>query len=78
MEELSTEVYNAEGNYYPDIIKISEKNFALRSPYAITDCYFYQTRETIQDIDIFRNFLKNAESRFRASREYKAYKYRNG
>lgn len=61
-------------NDYPEIITYDEKNPTLSSPYAITDIPFYQTRETIQDIDIFRNFLRNAESRFRASREYKAYK----
>lgn len=63
-----------EYNQYPDIISFDEKNPSLRSPYAITDLPFYQTRETLQDIDTFRNFLRNAETRFRATREYKAYK----
>lgn len=61
-------------NQYPDIISYDEKNPTVRSPYAEFDLPFYQTRETLQDIDTFRNFLKNAESRFRASKEYKAYK----
>ena len=61
-------------NQYPDIITFDQKNPTVRSPYAVTDLPFYQTRETLQDIDIFRNFLRNAETRFRATREYKAYK----
>lgn len=72
MNELST--VNKQYNLYPDIISFADKNPIVRSPYAITDLMFYQTRETLQDIDIFRNFLKNAERRFRASKEYKAYK----
>lgn len=63
-----------EYNIYPDIIQFPDKNPCLHSPYATTDLFFYQTRETFMDVDVFRNFLKNAESRFRASREYKAYK----
>ena len=65
---------NQEYNQYPDIITFDEKNPTVRSPYAVTDLMFYQTRDTIQDIDTFRNFIRNAESTFRASREYKAYK----
>lgn len=72
--ELSTYNVNQEYNQYPEVIVFDEKNPTIRSPYAVTDLFFYQTRETIQDIDIFRNFLRNAETRFRASREYKAYK----
>lgn len=63
-----------EYNLYPELITFDEKNPTLRSPNAITDLPFYQTRETLMDVDNFRNFLKNAESRFRASKEYKAYK----
>lgn len=67
-------VVQNEYNEYPDIITFDENNPTLRSPYAPIDLPFYQTRETLMDIDNFRNFLKNAESRFRASKEYKAYK----
>lgn len=68
-------VVNNQFNEYPDIISFNEKeNPTVRSPYATTDLPFYQTRETLMDIDTYRNFLKNSESRFRASREYKAYK----
>ena len=63
-----------EYNQYPDIISFDKNNPTVHSPYSEVDIYFYQTIETLQDIDTFRNFLKNAESRFRASKEYKAYK----
>ena len=71
MNEL---VVQNEYNVYPEVIQFDTKNPTLRSPYAPNDLPFYQTRETLMDVDTFRNFLKNAESRFRASKEYKAYK----
>ena len=74
-EELSTDVLNTEYNLYPDIIQYAIKNPIIRSPYSETDLYFYQTRETMMNNpDMFRSFIKSAESTFRASREYKAYK----
>lgn len=66
--------FHPEYNPYPDIIILEEHNPTLRSPYSPVDLFFYQTRETLNDPDTFRNFVKNAESLFRASREYKAYK----
>lgn len=71
MNEL---VVQNQYNEYPDIISYDEKNPSLMSPYAVTDLQFYQTRESLQDMDTFRNFLRNVETRFRASRDYKAYK----
>ena len=71
MNEL---IIREEFNKYPDIIRYNENNISVHSPYAETDIFFAQTRESLQDIDTFRSFLKNAESRFRASKEYKAYK----
>lgn len=65
---------NQQYNQYPNIIEYDNKNPCVRSPYASFDLSFYQTKESFQDIDTFRNFLKNAETRFRASKEYKAYK----
>lgn len=61
-------------NQYPNIIDYNIKNPSLHSPYAPYDLPFYQTKETLMDVDTFRSFLKNAEQRFRASKEYKAYK----
>ena len=67
-------VIRKEYNQYPEIITIDDKNPTLSSPNAVIDLPFYQTRETLMDVDTFRSFLRNAERRFRASREYKAYK----
>ena len=71
MEQI---IVRNEENLYPDVIAYDEHNPTLHSPYAEFDLPFYQTKETLMDVDIYRNFLKNAESTFRASREYKAYK----
>lgn len=72
MDEL--QVVQSQYNLYPNIISYPDRNVALRSPHATTDLHFYQTKETLMDVDVFRNFLRNAETRFRASKEYKAYK----
>ena len=64
----------SQDNLYPEIITYDSHNPTLHSPYAEFDLCFYQTKETLMDVDTYRNFLKNAERRFRASREYKAYK----
>lgn len=64
-----------EYNQFPSIISFDKNNPTVRSPYAINDLPFYQTKETLMDVDVFRDFLRNAESAFRASKEYKAYKY---
>lgn len=57
-----------------DIISMNDENPALRSPNSIFDLSFYQTKETLTDPEVYRNFLKNAEMRFRRSAEYKTYK----
>ena len=67
-------VVNQNYNQYPDIITYDDKNPSLSSPNAEMDLPFYQTKETLMDVDTYREFLKNAERRFRASKEYKAYK----
>lgn len=72
MNELTS--YHPEYNMYPDIIIFDEKNPTIRSPYSPLDLSFYATRETLNNPDDFRSFIKSAESSFRASREYKAYK----
>ena len=71
MNEL---IIHKDYNPYPDIISFDDKNPTLRSPYSPIDLMFYQTRDTFMDVDVYRNFLRNAETRFRASKEYKAYK----
>lgn len=49
-------------------------NPILSSPNSTFAIPFYQTRENLMDIDTYRIFLKNCESRFRHSETYKNYK----
>lgn len=49
-------------------------NPCLRSPNSSYSISFYQTRESLMDIDTYRTFLKNCESRFRKSTTYSNYK----
>lgn len=70
MYELDTPVEQVE----QQIITEDNINPKLCSPRSEFDLSFYQTRETILDPDRYKSFLKNAERRFRASREYKLYK----
>lgn len=71
MSELAI---NNKYNLYPDIISYDQNNPSLRSPYSEYDLPFYQTKETLMDVDVYRRFLKSVEAAFRASKEYKAYK----
>lgn len=57
-----------------DIISLNDNNPYLSSPNATTDLYFYQTKDTLLDPEVYRAFIKNIESRFRRSKEYKTYK----
>ncbi len=49
-------------------------NPIVTSPYSTFSISFYQTRESLMDIDTYRAFLKNCESRFRHSITYSNYK----
>lgn len=49
-------------------------NPSLRSPSALYEIGFYQTRESLLDTDVYRAFLKNIEKRVRQSVTYKRYK----
>lgn len=57
-----------------DIIAKGDINPVLSSPNNSLDLTFYQTKETLLDPERYKRFLKNAENRFRASKEYKTYK----
>lgn len=57
-----------------DIITRNELNPTISCPNAQLDLPFYQTRSTLIDPEKYKSFLKNAERRFRASKEYKLYK----
>lgn len=62
-------------NDFPDIVDIGDdENPALSSPNAIEDLYFYQTKESLADVERYSTFIKSSISRFRRSRTYKNYK----
>lgn len=64
-----------QNNEFPDIILTNESiNPTLVSPNQEYSLQFYQTRETFEDTEIYRNFLKNAIGRFRKSITYTHYK----
>ena len=69
--DQSTEIIRCDNT---DIVSIDIKNPTLHSPSAEFDLYFYQTKETLADPEIYKSFLKNAETRFRRCKEYKMYK----
>ena len=51
-------------------------NPSLSSPFSPFIIQFYQTPDSLNNIEDYRSFLKNVESAFRTSREYKAVKAR--
>lgn len=57
-----------------DIITKGDSNPGLISPDQHIELKFYQTKASLVDPEKYKSFLKNAESRFRASKEYKIYK----
>lgn len=60
---------------YPGILSyMDDDNPCLSSPNAPYDLPFYQTRESLLDVEVYKSFLNNAVSRFRRSRYYKTYK----
>ena len=70
MYDLDTPVEQAE----EFLVTVDDINPKLSSPRSEFDLSFYQTRESIADPERYKSFLKNAERRFRASKEYKLYK----
>ena len=62
-------------NKLPDIESYNQYNnptvMSPNSPYEIS---FYQTKDSLLDIETYKKFLDNAISRFRRSRTYKNYK----
>lgn len=57
-------------------IEIYQENMnpCITSPNSTFAISFYQTRESLMDMDVYRNFLKNCEHRFRTSVTYSNYK----
>ena len=64
------------GNIYPDIYLNFDQGYnpTLESPNSEFVLQFYQTKETLVDIDIYKRFINNAVNRFRSSVTYKHYK----
>lgn len=61
---------------FPDLsIIVSPNNPVIKSPFVPYQLEFYQTKYSLMDIDRYTSFVKNAVSRFRASRAYKNYKF---
>lgn len=58
----------------PDIFTYDDGNPTLTSPNCAFELPFYQTRETLLDVESYKNFLDNSISRFRHSKTYKHYK----
>lgn len=59
---------------YPDLFVYNDSNPTMSSPNAGYDISMAQTRETLEDIDFYKNFIKNAISQFRHSKLYRHYK----
>lgn len=55
---------------------MDNENPTLASPFSPFVLQFYQTIDSLNNIEDYRQFLKNIESAFRVSREYKAIKSR--
>lgn len=61
-------------NEFPNIFPFNDYNPSLSSPSSPYSIAFSQTRETLCDVESYRNFLYNAITRFRTSQFYKHYK----
>ena len=72
--EIQEDLVNYESYVDYDIISSDAVNPYIHSPNAPYDIFLYLTRETASDPEEYRAFIKNAESRFRRSAEYKTYK----
>lgn len=55
---------------------MEDDNPTISSPFSPFVIQFYQTLDSLNNIEDYRTFLKNIESTFRRSREYKAIKSR--
>ena len=57
-----------------EFINSADLNPYIVFPLAGYPLYFYQTRETLSDMDKYKSFIDNCIRRFRKSRAYKGYK----
>ena len=58
-----------------DIIVCDNSNPTIASPNCPFVCQFYQTKESLLDVESYKAFLDSAISRFRTSITYKNYKH---
>lgn len=67
---------NKQFNSIPEIDFFTDLsgNPTINSPNSEYQICFYQTKDTLMDVEVYRNFLKNAIQRFRRSETYKHYK----
>ena len=65
---------NNEANEIPGINTYDDLNPTLRSPNSLYEIQFYQTKESLLDVESYKRFLDNAISRFRHSKTYKNFK----
>lgn len=63
-----------ENNKLPGIDTYDDSNPTLKSPNSFYEISFYQTKESLMDVEDYKRFLENAISRFRHSKTYKNYK----
>lgn len=65
-----------KSNDFPDIeFEYDDKyNPSIKSPNATYSLQFYQTKDSMMEIETYKRFLDNAISRFRKSKTYKNYK----
>jgi len=59
---------------YPDIFIYNEENPTLVSPTSPFEISFAQTKESLMDVETYKEFLSNSIQRFRRGKVYKHYK----
>lgn len=73
-QDLDTALMEKESNM-PEIYFTPGANPIISSSNSPFVLQFKQTKESLLDLEVYKNFLDNAISRFRKSRTYKNYKY---
>jgi hypothetical protein len=68
-------MFQLQQTNYPDIFIYNDLNPTLTSPNSPFEVPFAQTRETLMDVEIYKQFLENAIQRFRRGKTYKHYKH---
>ena len=61
-------------NETPGINLFDGVNPTITSPYSPFSLPFYQTRETLIDIEVYQKFISNATKQFRRTKVYTHYK----